>query len=556
MRAEHAGVLRTAVNHRVQALPSRCSDGRAVLCWSGRIFRTFSTGARVGFAAVALAVVACGPRPGASEPSWIERDASGAHATSPASEAAGPAPAIDPARIDDADEPTIRAALDALGDRAPAGKLALRAARLAHHRGDDREARGWLERAGRAADGAEVEAAAARLGGELIDAAVDPAVIAVLLPLSGPYGALGGELRAAIELAPAGGARWLFVDTRGSAEGAVAAVDVAAGKGAVGILGPVGRREAVAAARAAVLRGLPIALLAPADGADPAAGVFRVVASSADEGRAVARLAAQDSFPTVAVLAPRDDGGGEAAEAFVEEATRLGLQVTARGSYDPTGGDVEPDIRAFLGLVPASNPRLAAHLARRGKGGWKTFTPDVPYTLLYIPDRYDRAAIVAAFLPYYNVELRATEYPDPERLARKHRGQVPQVVQLVGGAGWHHATLPIRGGAAVQGALIVDDFAGELGGEAAVQFAAAFQQRTHRSPSAAAAQVHDAATLIAVARAGAAAAAGPRSALRAALAHARLDDGACGPAAIGPDGELERTPSTLEVRGDELILAP
>jgi ABC-type branched-subunit amino acid transport system substrate-binding protein len=115
----------------------------------------------------------------------------------------------------------------------------------------------------------------------------------------------------------------------------------------------------------------------------------------------------------------------------------------------------------------------------------------------------------------------------------------------------------VRGGAAVQGALIVDDFAGELGGDVAVQFATAFQQRTRRAPSTAAAQAYDAAAIVAAARAEAEAAAGePRAALRAALAHARLPDGACGPAAIGPDGELTRTPSVLEVQGDELILAP
>jgi hypothetical protein len=192
----------------------------------------------------------------------------------------------------------------------------------------------------------------------------------------------------------------------------------------------------------------------------------------------------------------------------------------------------------------------------------------VPFTLLYVPDRHDRAAIVAAFLPYYNVELRTGATTDPDRLARKHGGQVPQIVQLVGGAGWHHPTLPVRGGPAVQGALIVDDFAGELGGDAAVQFAAEFQQRMRRAPSTAAAETRDAAALIAEARSRVAGAAAPRSTvgatspgalratLRAALARARLDDGACGPAAIGPDGELVRTPSVLEVPGAALILAP
>jgi ABC-type branched-subunit amino acid transport system substrate-binding protein len=509
---------------------------------------------------VVPALVACGPRPGAGPPggpSWIEHDARGTtHATAAPSGTAASAPVIDPARIDDLDEATLRAALEALGDRAPAGKLALRVAQLAHHRGDDREARGLLARAQAAAGAPEVQAALAALGAELVTPVIEPAVVAALLPLSGPYAAIGGELRVAIELAPAAGTRWRFLDTRGTPEGAAAAVAAAASQGAIGVLGPVGQREAIAAARAAALYGLPIALLAPADGADAGAGVFRAVTSPADEGRAVARLAAADNFPTVAVLAPRDDVGRETAEAFVEEATRLGLRVTARGSYDPTGGDVEPDVKAFLGLVPAQNPRLAAHLARHGKAGWTTFSPDVSYALLYLPDRHDRAAIVAAFLPYYNVELRTGEPSDPARLARKHGGELPQIVQLVGGAGWHHATLPVRGGAAVQGALIVDDFAGDLGDDVAVQFVAAFQQRARRAPSTAAAQAYDAATLVAAARAQAATAGDPRAALRAALARGTLPDGACGPAAIGPDGELARTPSVLEVQGDELIVAP
>lgn len=450
----------------------------------------------------------CGPKPSAGQPSWLEYDARGTTHEAREPRGAGAAtPAIDPARIDDHDEATVRAAHDALGD-------------------------------------------------ERATPIVDPALVAVLLPLSGTYRALGGELRVAIELAPRRGTRWLPLDTKGTPEGAAAAVATAAGKGAIGLLGPVGQREAIAAARAATLHGLPIALLAPSDGADPSAGAFRVVTSPADEGRAVARLAAQASFSTVGVFAPRDDIGRETADAFIAEATRLGLQVTGQGTYDPSRGDVEHDIRAFLGLVPAQNRRLAAHLARRGKSGWTTFSPDIPYTLLYLPDRYDRAAIVAAFLPYYNVELRTTGVPDRAGLARKHGGRVPEIVQLVGGAGWRHPTLPVRGGAAVQGALIVDDFAGELGGDLAVQFVAAFQQRTRRAPSTAAAQAYDAATLIAAARAQAASSGEPRRALGTALAHARLLDGACGPAAIGRDGELVRTPTVLEVAGDELVVVP
>jgi len=380
----------------------------------------------------------------------------------------------------------------------------------------------------------------------------------VLLPLSGKFSSVGSELRAAIQVAPSEGATWLFLDTKGEVDGAVAAVEQAYQKGAIAILGPAGEREAIAAARAAAVHGIPIGLLAPSDGADPSAGVYRLVESPADEGRAVARIAADENFPTVAVFAPRDDVGAESAAAFVDEAKRLGLSINKQGSYDPTGGNLEPDVKDFLDLVPARNPRLAEHLARYGtKKGWTTFSPDVAFSLLYIPDRYDRGALVAAFLPYFGVELRTTEFPDPDALKRKHGGHMPQVVQLVGGAGWHHPTLPIRGGTAVQGALIVDTFAGDLGSDAAAAFSADYQKRTGRPPSAVAAQAHDAAWLFARARREVApTATDPRAAMRAALARTKLDDGACGASSLGPDGEISRAPSVLQVEGEQLVNAP
>jgi ABC-type branched-subunit amino acid transport system substrate-binding protein len=518
----------------------------------------------------------CGPK--VSTGTWIERDSElGRHGTHDTRAGSGAATSATPAKpvhidlskldaltIDELDEATALGVLDQLGDKKPAGRVALRAARLAHHRGDDADARALLARAASAADEAEVHGELAALAKATAAAPVDANVIAVLLPLSGRFASIGAELRAAIELVPADGgppgskskARWLFLDTKGEPDGAAAAVETAAGKGAVAILGPVGTKEAIAAARAASLRQIPIALLAPADGADPTAGVFRLVGSPADEARAVAKLAVEDSFPTAAVFAPRDDVGQDAADAFVAEATRLGVRVTAQGTYDPTGGNLEPDVKRFLNLVPARNPELAAHLRRHPKDGWKTFTPAVPFTLLYVPDRYDRAAIVAAFLPYFGVELRTGESTDPNRLQRKHGGVIPQIVQLVGGAGWHHPSLPTRGGDAVQGALIVDVFGSESGSDVADAFAAAFQQKTNRPPSSAAAEAHDAAQLVAQARFAAAPTRDPRAAFTAALARGKLDDGACGPAAIGTDGEVARTPLVLEVQGTELVPAP
>ncbi len=348
---------------------------------------------------------ACGPKPA---PTWIEHEGSQTHArnpnevTPPPSGGRPDARAVDlaklsPATIDELDEATARAVVERLENAAPAAAVAMRAARLAHHRGDDATARDDLAHASTAADAAILKAPIAELAGELADTAVHPERVAVLLPLTGKYGAVGAELRAAIELAPAQGTRWLFLDTKGDPAGAIAAVDAAAKQGAIAILGPVGAREITAASRAAALHAIPIALLGPEDGADPAAGVFRLVGSPADEGRAVAQLAKTNNFGTVAVFAPRDDIGAEASEAFTTAAVQLGLQVVKQGSYDPTGGDVEPDVKQFLDLVPARNPELAEHLrrAKTTKLGWETFSPDITYSLLYIPDRYDRAAIVS-----------------------------------------------------------------------------------------------------------------------------------------------------------------
>jgi ABC-type branched-subunit amino acid transport system substrate-binding protein len=527
------------------------------------------------FGVLAVISAACGPKV-RTDGAWVERESElgRSHAAQHDDAAAGeptaerPKPKhvdlakLDAATIDELDEVTALAVLQQLGDKKPAARVALRAARLAHHRGDDADARALLARATSAADEAEVHGELAALAKATAQAPVDANVVAVLLPLTGRFSSIGVELRTAIELASADGgptpaktkARWLFLDTKGEPEAAAAAVETAVQKGAVAILGPVGTREAIAAARAAALHQVPIALLAAADGAEPAGGVFRVVGSPADEARAVARLAVDDNFPTVGVLAPRDDVGQDAADAFVTEATKLGVRVTGQGTYDPTGGNLEPDVKAFLNLVPAKNPALAAHLRKNPKDGLKTFSPDVPFTLLYIPDRYDRAAIVAAFLPYFGVELRTREFHDPNKLQKKHAGKIPQIVQLVGGAGWHHPSLPTRGGAAVQGALIVDVFGSE-GGDLAAGFSAAFQQKTGRTPSSAAAEAHDAARLVAQARFAAAPTKDPREALRAALARGKLDDGVCGPAVIGADGELARTPLVLEVQGDELVPA-
>ncbi|MEM9491487.1 MAG: ABC transporter substrate-binding protein, partial [Myxococcota bacterium] len=291
---------------------------------------------------------------------------------------------------------------------------------------------------------------------------------------------------------------------------------------------------------------------------------FRLWSSPAWEAREAARLAVALGHDRVAVLAPRDEDGELAAAVFARAATALGAEVVGRGFYEPTGTAVEPDIRRFLGLDPARNPRLRRHLRRYGRTGIKTFTPDVPFDLLYIPDQYQRAALVASFLPYFNVEVRSRDVMDVIRLRAKHRGRVPRIVQLLGSSGWHHPGIIPRGGSAIEGALIVDVFSGgddeEYATEDGAEFGEAYAAATGRPASAIAAQAHDAALLVLAAaertraRARRAQLDDARAIFAQELARGRLAAGACGPVRMGRDGELEREAILLRVDGGNIVL--
>jgi branched-chain amino acid transport system substrate-binding protein len=454
----------------------------------------------------------------------------------------------------------------------PAGWVALRLGLAAAHVGDQRQALAWLDRVAAAtsaagsADAEQARPRAAALAARLrAGEQADPAVVAVLAPLSGAYRRLGEEVRLASELAFAGdpAAKVVFVDTAGTEEGAVAAVDAALARHrALAVVGPIGQRESAAAAARAVELGLPIALLAPAKGGGaPDVGVFRLWASAYDLAGAAARAAVARGYNALAVFAPRDEQGREESAGFRDAARAEGAQVVAYGTYDPSTAHLEQDVKRLLNLDPARNPRLRQHLARqRRRDAWKTFSPDVPFDLLFIPDTYQRAAFVLAYLPYFNVELRTGEHVDPLALRAKHGGRIPSLVQLMGSSGWRAEGMIPRAGGIAEGALVVGVCSGGVGGEypsdVAAQFAQAYERRRGHPPTATAAQAYDAMRMVLHARrAAASAAAGARrAAFIKALGRAGLNDGACGPVRVAPSGEVVRDPVILRIEGDEFIV--
>ncbi|HEY3354806.1 MAG TPA: penicillin-binding protein activator, partial [Polyangia bacterium] len=192
-------------------------------------------------------------------------------------------------------------------------------------------------RGARAAFGlAEAGAGAGGGGGE------NARVIGAVLPLSGkarPVGeaALKGVLLAANALSAAGAERVQVAvrDSAGDPARAARAVEELVREGVIAVVGPIDRRDAAAAGRAAEAAGVPLLALDVADGTAAHAGVFHVLPSPGARAAALARHAAAAGVHDVAVLAPDNGYGRKTGAAFAAAARAAGLRVVADERYDP-----------------------------------------------------------------------------------------------------------------------------------------------------------------------------------------------------------------------------
>ncbi|MBK9069828.1 MAG: penicillin-binding protein activator [Myxococcales bacterium] len=398
--------------------------------------------------------------------------------------------------------------------------------------------------------------------------------VAVLLPLSGRYRDLGLEVKQAIGAAAqaaAVGPVFTFFDTAGTPEGAAVAVRAARAEGFAFLLGPIGQRETAAAIEAVAGQAV-IAHLSPLAPASPGAHVFRFAAGPQDESAWAFAVAADQQFPTMAVFYPDDDTGRLAAAALLEVAradVALEVEVVAAVPFAPAAATLSDDVRVLLGMVPATNSELRRHLSRHRKQGYKTFTPRPGFSLLYVPASYELGALVASYLPHYNVELRTPYTADTFALQRKYRGNIPEVVQLVGSGNWAGEAFISRAGQAAEGALILAACPGEfLAGSESERIQRLLQDALRRRPSELAMQAYDAATaaasvVVAMSRQ---ATAGPAEATAAwpgatlaALSQAVhavvLADGACGNLSLSPHGTIVREPTLLTVRDGVIEVA-
>ncbi len=211
---------------------------------------------------------------------------------------------------------------------------------------------------------------------------------ALLLPLSGPQAATGQVMSNAAQLAlfEVADAKFSLIplDTKGTAEGAVAATQQALAQGADIILGPVFSFEVKAAAPLAHEQSIPM-LAFTTDRSVAGGGVYAMGFLPGPQVVRVLAYAHEQGRNRIGVLVRGDDYGRAVAEAAKDAIAALGMELVALDYYDPAATDFTATVRRFTN--------------RRVPAGQKS-----PFDAILLPDDGVRLRNIASLLTYFLTE--------------------------------------------------------------------------------------------------------------------------------------------------------
>ncbi len=220
---------------------------------------------------------------------------------------------------------------------------------------------------------------------------------ALLVPLSGSYAAWGQALSNAAQLAlfEVGDSHFNLIplDTKGSAEGAAAAMRQAVSQGADIILGPLFSPEVKAVAPLARDNGVPV-LAFTTDRSVVGNGVYALGFLPSSQVNRVVGYARTQGRERFALLARSDDYGRAVAEALRNAVASQGGQVVKIEYYDPRTNDLTPVIKRFAEVDARSR------MARTSQGG--VVPPSFDAVLL--PEEGQQLRSIASLLTVSDVD--------------------------------------------------------------------------------------------------------------------------------------------------------
>lgn len=275
--------------------------------------------------------------------------------------------------------------------------------------------------------------------------AVRKGVIGCLLPLTGPFAIYGQEVLNGIQLGigvfgasgESQNAEILIEDTQGNPDVAVTKVDELVHKDHVmGIIGPLARKTATASAKEAQRLGVPIITLTQKEGiTEEGDMVFRNSLTPAREmDRLVSEAVRRLGMKRFGILYPDSAYGRYLLNLFWDRVEEEGGSITAVESYPPQTTDFSEQIKKMVGLYYPRPPDVEeklreAKLAANDAGPEteantesKEPEPIVDFDAVFIPDNYQKVALIAPQFPFNNVFkvrfLGTSLWQSPELLAQ------------------------------------------------------------------------------------------------------------------------------------------
>jgi ABC-type branched-subunit amino acid transport system substrate-binding protein len=285
----------------------------------------------------------------------------------------------------------------------------------------------------------------------------DRGLIGVVLPLTGEYALPAGQVRDAIKLAAEvlGGPKVVVFDTAGSPEGCSQGVEkLVIDQGAALLLGPLTKEEALGCAPTAQALHVPMLTFSSADEVLAAGDqVFRPFPSVNEQiGVLLDELMGRRGWGRFAVVNPNTSFGMSAGRSFGAQVEARGGKIAATHEYDAAAKDFR-SVGKVLGKKDykarqAEYWQAQAALKRAGGDPSKaTLRPTIDYDAIFVPDGYQRAALLASALAFEEFPIGGF---------RPHPDDMP--LGLVGLNAWNNPEWARRGGDYVRDSIFVDAF--------------------------------------------------------------------------------------------------
>ena len=351
--------------------------------------------------------------------------------------------------------------------------------------------------------------------------------IGCLLPLSGPFAAYGQEVLNGITLgmlgASADGTRMEVVvrDTAGKPEKALDELETLVKvRKVAGVIGPLSSKTASFIAEKAQELGVPmIALTQRRDIVKAGDMVFRNFLTPAQEIDSLLEVAmGQLGLERFGILYPDNAYGRFCMNLFWDKLDEMGGSVTAVEAYPPNVTDFADQIKKMVGLYN-----------KRKTTGGEEAPPLIDFDAVFIPDTYQRVAMIAPQLAFHDV----------------------LGVRLIGTRLWHSPKLIEMAKNYIQGAVFSSGFAVESENPKVLGFVTDYKNNFGETPKILAANGYD--TICLLKTIFAEDNLRTRDNLREALLEAPVFEGVTGSFSFDAEGEALKTPLLLTISGNSAI---